>query len=150
MQPDPTRPLSNPKNPMVFIVWLSLLGSIFIYVLVGFMARSQGAPPASPDAPLGLMAGMFAIIALGTTGFIVLSSRLLIRAEYFSFCIVRWALAESIAIYGLALFLMGLDWPFFLGFIVWALALMVVLMPSASARQRYEDMRLEMGLPPRR
>jgi hypothetical protein len=83
-----------------------------------------------PIALLGLLGGL---ALLQTLGMLALRQRLaaLVQFDPLRFFVVRFALAESVAVYGLVLFLLGRSWAVLLAFVAWALALMVLIRPSA-------------------
>ncbi|MDP8257685.1 MAG: hypothetical protein P9M14_18210 [Candidatus Alcyoniella australis] len=139
MQNPQPNPAPLPNASMVWLIWLSLIGSILIYGLVGIMVRSSSGP-LDPDANLNMILGIFAMVGLATSVVTLLSGRFLARSgQYFTYCIVRWAMAESIAIFGLALYMIGADAPFFFIFLVWSLALMLLLMPNHASRDRFAE-----------
>jgi hypothetical protein len=126
------------------VLWLAGLAAPLLYLAVGWaLGRSVGAPdatgsqgstpgnlPAVPIALLGLLGGL---ALLQTLGMLALRQRLaaLVQFDPLRFFVVRFALAESVAVYGLVLFLLGRSWAVLLAFVAWALALMVLIRPSA-------------------
>jgi len=92
--------------PAARILWAALLASIVVYALVANNFRPE-APAEAAD--LGVITAVIAATAAGTLVASAIVPRLLARqgAPYITFCILRWALAESVAVFGLVLTFMG-------------------------------------------
>lgn len=91
--------------PTARILWAALLASIVVYALVAANVR----PDAPPEADLDVLTAIFAAAAASTLVASALVSRALVRqgAPYVTYCVLRWALAESVAVFGLVLTFMG-------------------------------------------
>lgn len=124
---------ANEKQLLIlWIIWASMLGSLFIYVFICHQCGDQIRRTASPNFPLGLMRSILYGITIftiflthilrkfiltarsGDSGPISLKSSLLsnqssLLAKYTTAMIVSLALSESIGIYGFVLFLLGDD-----------------------------------------
>jgi hypothetical protein len=130
----------------VWIIWLAMLSSIALYAAIGIYLSQSGELPKSLDAQtLNLLMYVFGIVAIGTIFVIFLIIPRLINpkphlshhqpssslrpASELVFCVVRWALAESIAIYGLILLILGGSLAVFGLFAFVSCALLLYLAP---------------------
>jgi len=138
------------KSGILWILWLSMVGSIFIYAIVGFMVR-ENTPAPEDTSMVGVLTLAFSLVSIGTSALALLFGRLTGgKMDYQPFCIIRWALAESIAIYGLVLFILGASWAVFIPFLVWAIIMQLLLAPTHNSQQRYMDRkRSSPGMPDR-
>lgn len=111
--------------PTVWIIYGALIMSQIVYVLVGGFVLS---PPEEPSTELIFPV----VIGLASLTISVLSFLIgnFIKGDYFTKCIIRWSLSESIAIFGLVLVQMTGNKTYLVGFIIWSLALMGVHAPS--------------------
>ena len=124
---------ANEKQLLIlWIIWASMLGSLFIYVFICHQCGDQIRRTASPNFPLDLMRNILYGIAIftvflihilrksmltagsGGSGPMSLKSLLLSNqpsflAKYTTAVIVSLVLSESIGIYGFVLFLLGDD-----------------------------------------
>lgn len=113
-----------------WIIWGVLLLSIFLYGGFGLFllqAREVGG-----QVPLPLLLAL-AVAAAAESGAILAVPRLMPAAPPPTRSIVRWALAESIGLYGLVLGVMGAAVPVVLGFVGWSVLLMLLLRPATRA-----------------
>jgi F0F1-type ATP synthase membrane subunit c/vacuolar-type H+-ATPase subunit K len=125
------QPTPDQQLRIATIVWLALLGSVIVYTLVGLYAAP--APAVTPD--LGMMRWVMIAAGIGSTGGIfvmrqVLGARERTLASWFTTSIVSWALAESVAIYGLVLRFMGDEPKMLYGFVAWSAVLMLRFRPT--------------------
>lgn len=58
-----------------------------------------------------------------------------------SFCIVRWALAEAIGLFGFVLYFLGAPATLFFTSLGWALVLLVLLRPNPEGQEEFEQPR---------
>ena len=81
--------------------------------------------------------------AAGVTTVLILVMRSLLagRTRYMSFCIVRWALAEAIGLFGFVLYFLGASATLFFTFLGWALVLLVLLRPNPEGQEEFEQPR---------
>jgi hypothetical protein len=136
-----TQPFQSP-NPeiqqrVMWILWASLLLSLVIYVVVALVAGPTARPADGMSHDLAFLKWIFLAIAFGETGAILMLSRTLVgKLPLLNFFVVRWALAESIGVFGLVLYFVGEALTFLLVFIGWGAALLLLLAPTHSAIQR--------------
>lgn len=92
-------------------VWFAFLNACLIYAVIAYFVGSDRQDPVELSIRNWLLT--FAAMASGLQILTVFLLRQAIagltRGNYRVYCIVRWALLEAIAIYGLVLFFMGLD-----------------------------------------
>lgn len=153
----PVRRALEVKIQKAQILFVALLSSLVVYLVVCYMLSVQGEPPVSA-APIEVLKP-----ALGTLAFFsliasfVLRARLLRKAiaglpaqidESQAEAVVRaaltpwvlgWALCESVAIYGLILFVMTFDWGLFLPF--WGVGVVAMLTQAPTLRSLEEALR---------
>ncbi len=129
-------PPTRPGVPLR-IIWAALLGSVFVYAgALTVMPRTPGPIPAHT------LFLMLAGVALLETGFAFLAPRLIkTPGEPLSpspsaavvVPIIRWGIADSIAVFGLVGALMGVPNNQALVFFIWAIALFVFFHPFKEA-----------------
>ena len=116
------------------IIWLALCMSQLIYVGVGFGVGNDGA---SIDTvilgALLVMAGVSTVVGLFVIPAIIKVTSI---ESYFTFGIIRWAIFESVAIYGLMGFMLGGPQTMQWGLTLWALTLMLLARPSEGDFQK--------------
>lgn len=132
MSPNPTTPATPPSqpNPMAvrFILWGALLMSALIYGGLGYFL-GQGRAPMDT---VPLLTKVFAGVAVMVTGMIFTLPRLLgeqIPAQTRD--ILRWALAESIGLFGLVLAFQGAGPVVLFSFVGWSVVLLALHMPRS-------------------
>lgn len=132
--------MANATNQLL---WWCLVVSLLIYVVVAYVAQV----PASPEVPLGTVAAVLTVIAVGTAvGTILYRRRALVgpirRGELdpsrpadlqraFTPFILNLVLSESVGIYGLVLAILSGKPAWCLPFVASALGLMFVHRPTA-------------------
>ncbi|NLH50899.1 MAG: hypothetical protein GX444_20170 [Myxococcales bacterium] len=138
--PQPQVQLRQLPPLVVWILWFSLLMSIFFYVGISFVVPpvTTAAESAGQYAPLRWA---FLGVGLLLTVMSFLFPRLLARrAAFFVAYLIRWAFADAIACLGLLLFFLAEPAPIFYLFAGWAIVLDLLAMPTAGARTRYADL----------
>jgi len=130
-------------NPTCRMVWLSLVVSLFIYVFVAFLVEL----PESSSVPMGLLAPILAMIALGTgvgtllyrrhalatpiqSGRLDPSTREGMQKALPPF-LVNLVLSESVGVYGLVLTFVSGERLYVVGFVAAALVLLFLHRPTA-------------------
>ncbi|HEU5060983.1 MAG TPA: hypothetical protein VFU21_30845, partial [Kofleriaceae bacterium] len=131
------------------IVHAAMILSLAVYGMVLLLVTRAGpAGEPVPDAEIELRAprgeppGEVFTVVLGLAAAVTIAAIFLIRArwnrarssrvEYFTLCILLWALAESIAIYGLVLGILHHALLPFVPFALVSLLVMVILAPRRS------------------
>jgi len=110
------------------IIWASMMMSLVIYGVVAYVMTSSGStePLEDPRALELVFPGVAVIMSAA-----VLALPTLMRASPYQVqCIVRWALAEAIGIFGFVLLFMGGSPLVGYGILGWALVVMGLLFPG--------------------
>lgn len=115
---------ASPNLQTLWIVYGALCLSQLVYGVVGTVIKASGEPTTSLEMPIALV---FAGITSSVLSFVMGN---LIQGNYFTKCIIKWALSESVAVYGLVLCILTGNKLYLGAFIVWSLALMAVHAPS--------------------
>lgn len=133
-------PTASPQTR--WILWGAMTNSLFFFLLVGYVVRSQGEPPALDPNTLWLLTlllgGVGVLVSLVNVFWV---KQLTKKASYPVYQILRLALGEVVGIFGMLLFFMGADWTVFLVFLGWALLLQLGAMPTDSSVEEYERQR---------
>lgn len=139
----PTPP--NPLNPELmaknmWIIWGALCGSLFIYAALPYF----GAFPAPAESDLSSrLPLLYVLVAFGLTELLgqYFAAGLIARRtkNLFAYFVIRWAIMESVALWGLISFPLLGDISITLNFIGVALLAMLSLPPSARQRDTFEQ-----------
>jgi hypothetical protein len=129
--------MEPPKNT-AFIIWGALVVSVLVYFGVGFFLHQSG-EVGQANETLPTLRLVLALVACGETVIVVLFPKIMAGKipTFFTMSIIRWALSESIAIFGLVLVLMGDQVAVSAGFVVWSLVLILATAPTDRARARW-------------
>ena len=114
--PCPTDELERAQTPsareqQLGVIWAALLFSVALYALLaatvvdGFAATIDRELQGWILVFLAMTAGLHMLVTLLLRQLIAALS----RGSYTTYCILRWALMEGIAVYGLVLALLGVD-----------------------------------------
>ena len=109
----------------LWIIYAALCMSQLIYGVVGVVVVE---PPEEPNTDMVLPIAL-SLIALSTSGFSLFVGKI-IKGNYQTSCIIKWALTESVAIYGFVLFFLTGNTTYLGAFILFSLALMAVHAPK--------------------
>jgi F0F1-type ATP synthase membrane subunit c/vacuolar-type H+-ATPase subunit K len=115
----------------LWIIFGALCMSQLIYGVVGVVVVE---PPEEPDVDMVLPIA-FSLVAISTSVFTFFVGKI-IKGNYLTSCIIKWALTESVAIYGFVLYFLTGDTIYLGGFILFSLALMAVHAPK---KRDFED-----------
>lgn len=142
----PARPRGAGPHQVARVVWLAMLASVAIYFVLLSVLTPTGSPGAAPEM-IRLLRKAFVMVAAGQTFAIwVIRRRLLAPTlavapagtprelepgRALGVHIVCWALAESIAIYGLVLGLIGRGSSLSTVFFAWGAGLLLLLRPRS-------------------
>ncbi len=119
----------------LWVLWGAFVSSLAFYGGVAFLVSEQGWALGAPGL-LSLLIPLFgAMAALEALFLILFFPRLAGKMDYTAYCILRWAMADSIGIYGLILFLLGASWDVLGAFIGGALFLNVLFRPSSLEKE---------------
>ena len=131
-----SQPSPNPPARFLLILWGAFILSHGLFLLVGYMLYGQdGGDPESAELMAMVMTGVGLTTALASA---VAVPIVVPTANLFTVTILRFALAESVTIYGLVLALMGaqLHWVYILTAL--GLTAHLAAFPSKRERERYE------------
>lgn len=154
----PVRRALEVKIQKAQILFVALLSSLVVYLVVCYLLAAQGEPPVTA-APIEILKPAFGTLAFfSLIASFALRARLLRKAiaglpaqqldEAMAETVIRaamtpwilgWALCESVAIYGMILFIMTFRWELFLPF--WGIGLAAMLAQAPSLRSLEEALR---------
>ena len=138
------------------IVWGSLIGSLFIYLVLVLAVFHGRAPAVEVDGQsVGAMVLLFALMSAAQVGALFylrptlffhkfeegrFSSMNELTGGYFTMSIVTWALSEAVAIYGFTLSVLSSNAIYYVAFMVPSLGLFLLFRPNlTSLGERYLD-----------
>lgn len=129
-------PESNKTN---MIIWLALLSSVGMYVFVGITVKGGGK---TQDAAMMLLplAGIAVMTAIAS---LLIVPRIMAKppasmSGYRIYTIIRWVLAESVAIYGLVYKFMGGEGTYFYIFVGASVFVFLLTFPNERDYESYE------------
>jgi F0F1-type ATP synthase membrane subunit c/vacuolar-type H+-ATPase subunit K len=130
----------HPEERPLSIIWAAFLSSVVLYGVVGWIL-GQG-----DRAPINLEILNWVQIFLGLSSLPILLTVFLLRqlmaavtrGSYRNYCIVRWALLETIAVFGLVQFLLGGHFEVLLIFLAVAALSIGAARPGAADRAAWE------------
>ncbi len=131
-----------PNPNVIWIIWAALAMSVLIYGTVGVVLKMNGSPQAvDPKLIQTLSLAFGAVVLMETVLAVIVLGRVLARSgNFFTYCIIRWALMETSAIFGLVLLLLGAGLEIAAGFMAWSLLWILLLAPTASAKEKFEEL----------
>ena len=121
-------PEMSGKRSVLWIMFLAFSVTHLIFAGIGYTLNLDAEP--MPDGET--MAIAFAVVSVMEIGFIFTFIPAKFSRDYQTLCILRFALAESISIYGLVLAMMGLDITWCIPF--WAVGLATHLTTAPTDR----------------
>ena len=114
-------------------LWMFLTSSIFVYGLVGYVvSQSNQETERLSDTTLNtliVITIMIAVIALIIVPKIIKPKE---DSHLFGYCLIQWALIESIAIFGLMSYYLGGPFSVFISMLGASVILMVLLLPTSA------------------
>ena len=122
------------------IVWFTMLASTVLYAILTVFINSQSM---AREIDPGLLhwISVFACVATGMQLLVVFLLKQLIagivEGRYKAYCIIRLALIESIALYGLLLAVFGQTNSISLAFIGFAFVMLATMGPSDAEREAF-------------
>ena len=143
----PIEPGNKSADQKIWILWLAILAATGIYLLVGLIV-SQTQTPTMDEQTRTFLTLALAVVAV-TISFVILVivPRVFPKTmPYFTYSVLRYALCESIAIFGLVLMIMGATLAVAGVFIGWTAVLLFFNRPTKSDEQKY--LRLKGGAGP--
>jgi hypothetical protein len=131
--------VAGPEEKPLPIIWAAFLVATLVYGLVGWIVAGSG------RKPLNLELLHWIQIFLGmTSGLLVLTTFLLRQAiaalsgrKYRNYCVVRWAMLETIGIFGLVQTILGGKFEVMLIFVAVSLLSLSAARPGPSDRAAF-------------
>lgn len=130
-------PPEAPANRLVlWFLWLVNIFALIIYAFIGYRIRalSNGL---LLEIPNQLFTAIFVILGIGNTAFSFFGPFVSKVNKFEQFCLLRFAFAEAIGVYGFFLFICGASWTTFGIFLGWSLMLQLLVAPTESNRQGF-------------
>ena len=144
----------------LWLVWLAMLGSLFIYIIVCHVLGDQIRGNIRPDFSIGLLKKILYGIAVAEFFIAYYVRNLMLSArfkngklnsrprsttvgrspdeiKYMSAIVVSLAISESIGIYGLVLFLLGDEFQTLYNFIAISAVAMILFRPKLEEFEQY-------------
>lgn len=138
----------------VKIIWLAMLGSLGIYLFLGLQFGTALRAVQNADLPLETIKNALAVLALIVVVFLAFMRPFLIKiafapqgdhtpplARYTVIVLITLAIAESVGIFGLVLFMLGVSYHTFYIFLFTSALMMLWHRPKA---EEYERMLVNM------
>lgn len=133
----------------VKIIWLAMLASLGIYLFLVLQFETALRAGQSADLPLGAIKNALSVLALIVVVFLAFMRPFLIKiafapqgantpplARYTVIVLITLALAESVSIFGLVLFMLGASYQTFYIFLFTSALMMVWHRPKAEEYER--------------
>ncbi|MFB6265403.1 MAG: hypothetical protein ABEL76_17525 [Bradymonadaceae bacterium] len=112
----------DPSPVQTWVVWGMLLASVLAYLGVALFLNASRQPPPGFSMPsmlqgtVPLLPAALGFVSISTLGLAVFFRRSDVMGEKFAANLISWAMAESVAIYGLVLHVLSYEmtwfWPF--------------------------------------
>lgn len=117
------------------VIWVAMLLAVFVYAAIAFTLGGRYSVEIDREIQgwilvfLAMTAGLHVLVTLLLRQLIAA----LARGNYVAYCVVRWALMEGIAIYGLVLAFLGVDMG------VWSIFFAVAVLLLGASRAGATD-----------
>ena len=128
---------SQASIQITWIIYGALCMSMIVYGVVGFLIV---VPPEEPNTDMIIPLALAVVSLVTGTGTLFVDK--FSQGDYQTRNIIKWALSESIAIYGLVLYFLTTNLVYLLSFIAFALALMAVHAPN---KKQFEESLKELS-----
>jgi len=142
--PDPQK-----QPPIHWILFFAHLVACALFGVVGFVIRAQNGAPGEPgtgplaslsgSAPLDLLAVLTFSAVVVTVARPFLSALLAGRVPKLQWVILRLALGESVALFGIPGFMLGATPAWFVLMVAWGIGLVALAAPSEAAFRDYDE-----------
>ena len=134
--------MDQPKVPFNnWIIWLALLTSVAFYAGIAVFGLMQNKTRMDDDTRMILTQALGGV-ALSIMALVTVLRKFMAKAlDYQSYSIVRWALCESIAIFGLILNMMGASLTVSCAFLAASGAALLLTRPTEASLDDYNDVR---------
>ena len=124
----------------LWVFWGAFTYASFFYGVIGYWVRCSARISVSGELSSMLIPVFIGLALMETIVLFLLMPRFAQKTSYSSYCILRWALAGSIGVYGFVLFVLGASWVILAIFLGWALLLNLILMPTQNDRDKFEQL----------
>ncbi|MCB9567058.1 MAG: hypothetical protein H6710_07600 [Myxococcales bacterium] len=133
-----------PKGQLLVlrILWGSMLGAQVIFTVMIVVVAPEAAANADPEVAKMLLPALGAAAFAAAVAALTIGRVFARKADYQAFCILRWALGESVGIFGLVLAFMGAQTSHALAFTAGAALVLLSLMPGSKDHEGYQQARL--------
>ncbi|MCL4233023.1 MAG: hypothetical protein KJ042_00730 [Deltaproteobacteria bacterium] len=122
-----------------YIIWGAIFASIFMYAGIAMALRMSGFAEAQ-GAPVEMLTGVLGAMALSIGAFATVAvPRMLGHLPLMTYSILRAALAESVAVFGLVLMILGAPIPVGIVFFVASAILLVIVRPRPRAADSHSS-----------
>lgn len=128
---------AQPNFQPLHILWMAFIGAVCVYIGIAYIL-GLGREKASD---LTFMLPIFAGVAATMTLLAFSAGKLFAQMEYQPYCIVRWAMVESVGVFGLLLAVLGASANTALAFFGWALLSLFRLRPTPEDYQQFLRLR---------
>jgi hypothetical protein len=139
----------TPATRTLWIVWASMLATLIVYAAIPFLV--PGGQARDPLLEQAMLLGLFGVAAASAIGTLIARNLMIVQpaqrgdldlgsgpalSRFASVSIALWAVAESIAVYGLVLYLLFGKAGYLHAFLLAAATLFAVHSPRAPAAAR--------------
>jgi F0F1-type ATP synthase membrane subunit c/vacuolar-type H+-ATPase subunit K len=132
---------TSSEDATLNLLWKILVGSVCVYGALGYVFAEEGRPGAANEN-VSFLVTVFAGISAAMMVAVFSRGQLLTqRLNYFTYCIVRWAMAEAIGVFGLVLAFLGATKLVVLSFCGWSLLSLFRLRPTTDDFNRFRRLR---------
>lgn len=129
--------------PRLRLMWLVFLLAPVIYLVVAILVMGGLEPPALDPELLRWITIFLSMLSGLEILFVLLFRQILAavaRGNYRNYCLVRWAILESIAVYGLVLVLLGQELFVASAFCILSLGMLAMTGPAEGDRQSFLEL----------
>lgn len=134
---------SDQQSPRVYwTFWIGIVTAVVAYVVVGLVVGSllEGEGPES----LRILPWIFGAVSVCLLALVfILRGTLARKVPYNNYLVIRWAMADAVAILGLVLVFLGFPWTITGDFFAAALIVLLFLTPTAKLEKEYRSLRGE-------
>jgi hypothetical protein len=125
------------------LIWFAMLAASVLYAILAVFVRSSGQQLVLEPAALRWLSIGASVLAGTQLLVLFVFKQLLVKmsaGRYRSYCILRYAWTEAIAIYGLIQAFMGQGMPISLAFIGFAFMMLLTMAPSDAEAEEFQSM----------
>lgn len=139
MGPDPARP--DPEEKPLHIIWAAFFVASVFYAAVGWFLDQSERTPVNQEILnwVQIFLGMSSGLLILTVFLLRQLLAALSRGSYQTYCVIRWAMLETIAVFGLFQFILGGHFEVLLLFLAVSMLALGAARPGLSDRAAYLD-----------